>query len=84
MNESKPDAHDESMNNRIAIETEPIASCFACFRSYPTELISKWIDNEATAVCPYCSVDSVIPGKVELDVLNSLHKRWFSPDALEE
>ena len=34
--------------------------CFYCLSIFDGVLINEWIDEGATALCPHCTVDSVI------------------------
>jgi len=40
-----------------------------------------WIDNGATALCPYCCVDCLIPEKAGFpltpEFLEAMHRYWF-------
>lgn len=54
--------------------------CFYCERTFDASEITEWIDNDSTAVCPYCRIDSVIPAsKVRIDpeFLRAMHAHWF-------
>jgi hypothetical protein len=46
----------------------------------PTE-IQEWIDQEQTALCPKCEIDSVIGSASEFpitkDFLERMHAHWF-------
>ena len=37
---------------------------FLLFRNFPSVKITEWWDDDNTAVCPYCGIDSII-GKVQ-------------------
>ena len=44
-------------------------------------MIDRWIDDESTAICPYCAVDAVMPQSddYELDdaLLLRMKEYWF-------
>jgi hypothetical protein len=46
----------------------------------PTE-ITDWCDNEETAICPHCGIDSVIGESSGIPItklfLKGMHKEWF-------
>lgn len=49
--------------------------CFYCLATYPGTEIIEWIDDGATALCPKCSVDSVLSEYENYDVSESSLKR---------
>ena len=56
--------------------------CFFCHRIFSPDLIKEWIDNEQTAICPYCEVDAIlgdlsVPDLTE-DFLVGMHVGWFN------
>lgn len=54
------EAHRFSSYHRIELEKDSICGCFYCLKIYSPSEINEWWDNEKTAVCPYCGIDSVI------------------------
>lgn len=75
-------AHSFSSDNKIALKKDKICGCFYCMKIFEPEKIRKWIpDNEQTAVCPYCGIDSIIGESsgfpVTKDFLKEMHLRWF-------
>ncbi len=76
------DIHSYSTNNEEWIENSKEAGCFYCQRTFPTREITQWMDdfNGPTALCPFCNMDSVLPGsKVELSekLLQAMYDFWF-------
>ena len=64
-------AHKHSRNNKAEIEKSKVCGCFYCSAIFPPDKITSrhWIDKSgnldkdgenATALCPYCGIDSVI------------------------
>lgn len=39
-------------------------TCLYCGASFNYEKINTWVDDEKTAVCPYYSIDSIVPTEV--------------------
>ena len=41
----------------------------------------SFIDNEDTALCPYCGVDAIIPDsideKIDEELIEDMNKYWF-------
>ncbi|MEE6449420.1 cytoplasmic protein [Gottfriedia acidiceleris] len=54
------EAHRFSSYHRTELEKDSICGCFYCLKIYSPTEINEWWDNEKTAVCPYCGIDSVI------------------------
>ncbi|WGL60086.1 hypothetical protein QEJ31_00520 [Pigmentibacter sp. JX0631] len=65
---------DLSFKNRNILEKYKKCSCFYCLKTFETSEITEYVDNNETALCPYCGIDSVVcfengmlPTKDELD-----------------
>jgi NAD-dependent SIR2 family protein deacetylase len=53
-------------------------ACFRCLRRYPRSEIHEWTDKGATAICPHCGIDSVIPSTAVTDEeLRAMRDHWF-------
>lgn len=74
-------AYKQSSNHRAAILASARVACFYCRRFFPPSAIEEWIDSGQTAVCPHCSVDSVLADHAEYpltpEFLDAMHARWF-------
>ncbi len=80
-------AHKHSISNQELLMRSETAGCFFCCE--PVEIAAiKWHEEKrgevagtATALCPKCGIDSVLPSAagvpVDEDFLNEMHKRWF-------
>ena len=50
-----------------AIARSDVCACFYCKRTFPPTAITEWIDESerfpdgATALCPHCHIDAVLP-----------------------
>jgi hypothetical protein len=75
------DAHRHSFQNRVEIEQSLKCGCFSCGSIFDATEVEDYIDDGKTALCPYCSVDSVIgdASGIELNpkLLNELNKMYF-------
>lgn len=76
--------HDECTHHRVALEKSTRCGCFSCLQIFSPSEITEWVrrDQDQTAVCPYCGIDSVLPGsKVELtpELLAVMQAEWFGP-----
>jgi hypothetical protein len=60
MEEHFKNAHRFSSHQRNELEADNICGCFYCMKIYSPSEITEWWDNEDTAVCPFCGIDSVI------------------------
>lgn len=75
--------HSHSIRNRKEIDQSEYCHCFSCIRSYPSPVVMNFIkDGESeTALCPYCSIDTVIGDACGLElnpeILTALNKQWF-------
>ena len=73
--------HDHSINNKEEILISDKCGCFYCTTIFKPALIQKWIDNNTTAICPYCGVDSIIGNASDFPItkafLNKMHNIWF-------
>lgn len=70
-----------AMHNKINLKQAKDCVCYYCFKNFDFENIKEWVDNNDTAICPFCSVDAVIPvyekKDKEIMFLSKVHKYWF-------
>jgi RNA polymerase sigma factor (sigma-70 family) len=75
------DIHKHSKNNRKELKLSRKCGCFSCGSIFDATEVEDYIDDGKTALCPYCSVDSVIgdASGIELNpkLLNELNKMYF-------
>ncbi|GGE85710.1 cytoplasmic protein [Priestia taiwanensis] len=74
-------AHRFSSHHRNELEKDTLCGCFYCLNIYSPREIKEWCDNEKTAICPHCGIDSVIGESSGLPItelfLKEMHKVWF-------
>lgn len=79
-------AHKKSIYHKKEIMSSKQCGCFYCKTIFPPSEIKEWTDtnkpeNEHTALCPYCGIDSVIGSKsgypITVEFLARMHKHWF-------
>lgn len=75
-------AHDCSFRNKEQIEKSETCGCFSCGRIFPSAEVTDYVsDEEPTALCPYCHIDSVIGDASGFPItgkfLKEMEKRWF-------
>ena len=77
-------AHKQSIHHREQLESSELCGCFYCLNIYPQSEINTWIDNDSTAICPYCSIDSIIGSAFGHPItkvfLSDMCKYWFEKD----
>ena len=82
------EAHKFSFRNREALSSDMECGCFYCMKIFPPDEIGDWLDDDQTAVCPYCGIDSVIGESsgyplTEEDLLK-MHLEWFGGTGLNK
>ena len=74
-------AHKKSINHRADIERSRLCGCFYCKAMFAPERIVEWIDNNSTALCPECGIDSVLGDasgvQIDKSFLEKMHLAWF-------
>ncbi len=69
-------------NKHILIKYEN-CSCYFCFKTFKTSEINEYVDEEKTALCPHCGIDSVVcfedSSLPTTKCLKEWHKESFSP-----
>lgn len=74
-----------SFKSRVQIEEVGIASCYYCFKTFKAKKIKEWADKGETAICPYCYIDSVVPGIFQKEILKQWYEAsWGNPKTEEE
>jgi len=81
MNDRLEKAHRASIHHRKQLETSSVCGCFYCGAIFSPQEITEWIDNDDTALCPYCGIDSVLGDSsgfpVTKEFLGEMRKYWF-------
>jgi hypothetical protein len=74
-------AHKHSSKHRAELEKSEKCGCFFCLRIYSPSEIEDWTDGDNTAICPHCSVDSVIGDAsgypITKEFLQEMRNYWF-------
>lgn len=74
-------AHKESFRSREKLLASRWVGCFYCLMIFAPKSIKEWIDDDQTALCPICSIDSVLPLTAEQfdsDFLEQMRRHWFA------
>jgi hypothetical protein len=74
-------AHKSSSGHRDAVLGSDACGCFYCMSIFMPSEIVEWTDDDQTAICPRCGVDSVVGSAsgwpITADFLAQMHKAWF-------
>jgi len=76
-------AHKHSIRHRQELEQSAVCGCFYCIETSAPSQIKDWCDEEKTALCPRCGIDSIIGSAsgypvTEKPFLEAMHERWFA------
>uniref|UniRef100_UPI003F4C4C0B hypothetical protein n=1 Tax=Brachyspira catarrhinii TaxID=2528966 RepID=UPI003F4C4C0B len=65
-----------SSNHKELLMKEDVCGCFYCVSIFIPKLITDWIEdqNDLTAICPYCGIDSIIPNHSDYQLNKELLK----------
>lgn len=73
--------HSHTALHREEIENSSLCWCISCERNFPPSEIDEWIDNDETAICPYCYIDAVVGDasgfELTPQLIHRLNKIWF-------
>ncbi len=75
------EAHKHSIRNRSVLLVSEVCGCFHCRMIFRPNEIIEWWDEEQTAVCPHCGIDSILgSASVALtpELLQAMQQYWFS------
>lgn len=68
-------------NNKQPLSEGGLAGCYYCLNIYPANEVVDFIEQEKTALCPKCGIDSVLPETsgypLNKIVLQELRNFWF-------
>jgi hypothetical protein len=75
-------AHRSTSKHRQEIIQSDKCGCFYCFTTFRPMEILEWVDDDTTALCPNCGIDSVIGDKsgypaTDVEFLKQMHFQWF-------
>ena len=77
-------AHDRSFRNKPSVMASTVCGCFYCRKTCAPSDVQEWVrrDENETALCPHCGIDSLIGNASGLPVtdpafLSEMHAHWF-------
>lgn len=65
-------------NNKEKIIKSKCVYCIYCKKKYDAKFIKKYTDNNSTAMCCYCNVDSVVGDAETINVTSQLLNKWHN------
>lgn len=75
-------AHRHCFDNRDEVQASDLCGCIYCLTTFTSAAVSEWCDEDATALCPNCHIDTVLGSKagfpLSAEFLSAMKKRWFS------
>ncbi len=75
------EAHKHSSCHRNELRNSECCGCFYCTDIFDYKNILDWVDDEDTALCPTCGVDSVVGAAsgypINREFLQVMKKYWF-------
>ena len=81
LTEDQISAHEWSSYHRETLRESDVCGCFYCLEVFPPSEIEDWTDDDDTALCPKCGIDSVIGSvsgyRIEREFLEKMHDHWF-------
>lgn len=78
--------HAQCFRGKTKLQRAKLAGCFQCLSTYKPDFIDEYVDGDATALCPRCGIDAVIPlsyvaprtTAIHMVILNKLHTHYFN------
>ena len=74
-------AHKHCSNHRGELLASEVCGCFYCLEIYSPQEILDWVDDDKTALCAKCGIDSVIGSTsnypITKEFLTEMKKHWF-------
>lgn len=74
-------AHKKSIYHRESLRKSKVCGCFYCLDMFDYNNIEYWTDNDDTALCPTCDIDSVIGDDsgypITKEFLGAMKLVWF-------
>jgi hypothetical protein len=76
------DSHKHTARHKTEVLHSVNCGCFYCITTFSPADIIEWTDDEVTALCPNCGMDSVIGDKsgypvTDTDFLKQMNFYWF-------
>lgn len=73
--------HTYASHNRDLVEKSDKCYCFYCKSVFDSSEVDRYLNDEKTALCPKCNVDSVIPDSIneplDEEIIAEMQEYWF-------
>lgn len=74
-------AHKKSAFHRESLQHDQVCGCFHCGKIFSSKKIEDWYDDDQTACCPYCMIDSVVGESCGFEITEefilAMEDHWF-------
>ena len=72
-------AHKHSSAHRDELISSAMSRCFYFIESFKPSDVQEWVDEQQTAMCPRCGIDSVIGNASEVDMGDEFFRqmKWY-------
>jgi len=74
-------AHNYCSHHKEKLLNDFKCGCFYCLSIFNPKEINEWVDQDMTALCPHCGIDSVIGESSGLPItkefLSEMNRHWF-------
>lgn len=75
-------AHKHSSNNKNELAASDLCGCFYCKEIFSPKEIKEYANNNQTALCPYCFIDSLIGNasgyELTKEFMEEMNDFWFN------
>lgn len=70
-----------AFKNKQFVETSQTCGCYHCLKVIQTKDIEFWTDDDETALCPKCTLDTLIPEStgipIDQESLVAIKNHWL-------
>ncbi|MCG9697060.1 cytoplasmic protein [Shewanella sp. Isolate11] len=74
-------ARKKSIYHHDDLKNSNLCGCFHCLAEFEYKDVVEWVDDNDTALCPNCAIDSVIGDHsgipITREFLRAMKRRWF-------
>jgi len=81
MDDDLKKAHGHSSRHALELKRSEVCGCFYCLRVFNAQEIKSWVDDDQTAICPFCGIDSVLGSAcgfpIDPQFLERMMLAWF-------
>jgi hypothetical protein len=71
-------AHEHAFRQREEQEHSDGCGCFYCFKTFSPSEVKTWVDDDKTAICPRCGMDSVIGSASGFPLIKVALRRMYA------